>query len=226
VLYLFCGGGRLSVDSHPPLLNLPHPRPQIKPQRYAIARPDLNEHTFAAVFGALSSVGRTDEAVAVWEQLSAANVDVGPVGASAIIKACARTRDVASGLRIFERMLRRRVTFNRYTYNAVRRRARLAVGLGGTPAFLIAASALPPSPPPQPPHPPIRPLAQNPTNQNAPQIMHLCAITSRADDALAVYNLMRLETDPNNLPDKYTYAALIRAIVLSKRYEMAASVSH
>lgn len=55
--------------------------------------------------------------------------------------------------------------------------------------------------------------------------MHLCAVTSRADDALAVYNLMRLETDPHNLPDVYTYAALVRAIVMSKRYEMASSVS-
>jgi len=88
--------------------------------RYAIARPDLNEHTYAAVFGALSDVGRTDEAISIWEQLSGSNVDVGPVGASAIIKACARVRDVSNGLRIFERMLRRRVTFNRYTYNAVR----------------------------------------------------------------------------------------------------------
>jgi hypothetical protein len=54
--------------------------------------------------------------------------------------------------------------------------------------------------------------------------MHLCAVTARADEALSVYNLMRLETDPHNLPDKYTYAALVRATVLSGRYEMTASV--
>lgn len=36
-------------------------------------------------------------------------------------------------------------------------------------------------------------------------LIHLCAVVGRLDDALAVYNLMRLETDPACYPDTSTY---------------------
>lgn len=81
-------------------------------------------------------------------------IDIGPVGCSALIKACALHRDVDMALDVFDKMLKRQVSFNRFTYNCM---------------------------------------------------LHLCAVVGRLDDALAIYNLMRLETDLECYPDRTTY---------------------
>ncbi len=141
--------------------------------RYALGREDCNQHTYAAAFCALATAGRMDLVVREWDALSRARIDIGPVGASGLIKACCVRRDVGLALRLFDQLLRRRVTFNRYAYNC---------------------------------------------------LVHLCAVMGRCDDALAVYNLMRLECDEESLPDLYTYSALVRAVLITNRLEMAQQV--
>jgi pentatricopeptide repeat protein len=74
---------------------------------------------------------------------------------------------------VFDQLLRRRVSFNAYTYNC---------------------------------------------------LLQLCASAGRMDDALAVYNLQRLETEPVNLPDSYTYNALMRGVLVSGSVELTQQV--
>jgi pentatricopeptide repeat protein len=74
---------------------------------------------------------------------------------------------------VFDQLLRRRVSFNAYTYNC---------------------------------------------------LLQLCASAGRMDDALAVYNLQRLETEPANLPDSYTYNALMRGVLVSGSVELTQQV--
>jgi pentatricopeptide repeat protein len=74
---------------------------------------------------------------------------------------------------VFEQLLRRRVTFNGYTYNC---------------------------------------------------LLQLCGSAGSMEDALAVYNLQRLETERANLPTAYTYTALLRAMVVSGRCELTQQV--
>jgi hypothetical protein len=47
----------------------------------------------------------------------------------------------------------------------------------------------------------------------------------RVTEALGVYNLMRLETEEGNLPDVYSYSALMRAVLVSERTELTQMVS-
>jgi hypothetical protein len=51
-----------------------------------MARPDRNEHTYGSAFVALGLAGRLDMVVGEWQALARARVDIGPVGASALIK--------------------------------------------------------------------------------------------------------------------------------------------
>jgi pentatricopeptide repeat protein len=74
---------------------------------------------------------------------------------------------------VFDQLLRRRVSFNAYTYNC---------------------------------------------------LLQLCASAGRMDDALAVYNLQRLETEPANLPDAYTYNALMRGVLVAGCVELTQQV--
>lgn len=79
----------------------------------------------------------------------------------------------AGVFQVFDQLLRRRVTFNAYTYNC---------------------------------------------------LLQLCSSAGCIDDALALYNLQRLETDPANLPDAYTYNALMRGVLVSGRVELTQQV--
>lgn len=141
--------------------------------RYALGRRDINDHTYAAIFQSLMDINRYDLVLDHWAELAAARVDIGPAGASGLIRACARARDAQTALRIFDHFLKSSITFNKYTYNCM---------------------------------------------------VHLCAVCGCVDDAFAVYNLMRLETDPGCLPDEYTYSALVRAITQWGRTEMTQQV--
>ncbi len=49
-------------------------------------------------------------------------------------------------------------------------------------------------------------------------------VTGHLEDALALYNLMRLEPDARNLPDQYTYSALVRGLMTAQRYELVEQV--
>ncbi|WIA36338.1 hypothetical protein OEZ86_007659 [Tetradesmus obliquus] len=51
-------------------------------------------------------------------------------------------------------------------------------------------------------------------------LLQLCCSAGRMDDALAVYNLQRLETEPANLPDAFTYTALMRGVLVSGSVEL------
>jgi len=90
------------------------------------------------------------------------------------LQVCAQRRDVQTALAVFDQLLKRRTTFNRFCYNCV---------------------------------------------------MHLCGVMGKVGDALAVYNLMRLEVDAGSLPDHYTYSALMRAIRVSGRFDLTAQVT-
>ncbi len=67
-------------------------------------------------------------ALSTWDRLSAQGVDIGPIGSSALIKACARQMDLHTAKQVFEQLLRRRVTFNSYTYHCLMQLA----GSGGS----------------------------------------------------------------------------------------------
>jgi hypothetical protein len=136
-------------------------------------RPDRNEHTYAAAFLALASCGRLDLAVQAWRELALQGVDIGPVGASALIKAAGVAGDAAAGVALLDELLRKRVTLNTAVYNA---------------------------------------------------LVHLCGLAGRPDDALAAYNLSRLDPDPACRPNCFTYSALLGALVGAGRPEMGAEL--
>jgi hypothetical protein len=63
-------------------------------RRYILSRPDRNEHSFGAVFDAYAQADRLDLAMSTWDRLAGQGVDIGPIGSSALIKACARQMDL------------------------------------------------------------------------------------------------------------------------------------
>lgn len=67
---------------------------------YILARPDCNEHSFGAVFDAYACAGSLHLALATWDRLSAQGVDIGPIGSSALIKACARQMDLTTAKQV------------------------------------------------------------------------------------------------------------------------------
>lgn len=133
-----------------------------------------NTHTYASVFVAYGSIGRLDLAIEALNRLWQWKIDIGPVGSSAFIKACATSRNIDLALEVFDAFLKREVSINRWTYNC---------------------------------------------------LIHLCAVVGKLDEALGVYNIMRLEPLENGChPDMYTYGGLVRAVVVSKNYEMVERV--
>jgi pentatricopeptide repeat protein len=46
-------------------------------------------------------------------------MEIGPVACSALLKACAHNRDLTSALHLFDRMIKRRMPLNRYSYNCL-----------------------------------------------------------------------------------------------------------
>lgn len=60
----------------------------------------MNQHTCGAVFNAYALASRLDLALATWDKLSAQGFDIGPFGSSALIKACARQRNVRAALQV------------------------------------------------------------------------------------------------------------------------------
>lgn len=46
------------------------------------------------VFNAYALANRLDLALATWDRLAAQGVDIGPIGSSALMKACAREMDL------------------------------------------------------------------------------------------------------------------------------------
>lgn len=67
---------------------------------YLLSRPDMNEHTCGSLFNAFAMADRLDLALATWEGLAARGTDIGAYGASALVKACARARDVGAALQV------------------------------------------------------------------------------------------------------------------------------
>lgn len=193
------------------------------PHSYAFARPDVNEHTYGCAFCALDLAGRLDLVMAEWGALARARVDIGPVGASSLIKVCGQAGGWAGGARVG--------------------------GLAGCAGFACpplgklflpagaAASADPKWPPKNTHCAQVCARARNVDlaltvfdqllkrrvtfNRFAYNcVVHLCGVAGRVDDALAAYNLMRLDTDRGSAPDRYTYSALLRAVLVSGRHEL------
>lgn len=167
---------------HPPTAHHLAPLPPTRPptasysptHRYLRTRQDANEHTLAVIFDAYTHANRLDLALELWGSLRAERLDIGPIAASTLLRCCARARDVDAGLRVFEQLMRSRITFNRFAYNC---------------------------------------------------IIHLCALAGRLEDAQGVYNLMRLETEESNLPDEFTYAGMVRAMLAAGKLEGLQTVS-
>ncbi|KAF5834553.1 hypothetical protein DUNSADRAFT_8720 [Dunaliella salina] len=78
-----------------------------------------NSHTWASLFGAYADAGRPDLAIAQFEQACRKGTDIGPMGASALVKLCANQDDLDMGLELFYKMTSTRTTFNRYIYNCL-----------------------------------------------------------------------------------------------------------
>jgi hypothetical protein len=60
----------------------------------------MNQHTCGAVFNAYAMVNRLDLAMATWNELAGRGFDIGPFGSSALIKACARARNIGAALQV------------------------------------------------------------------------------------------------------------------------------
>jgi hypothetical protein len=52
------------------------------------------------VFNAYAMVNRLDLAMATWNELAGRGFDIGPFGSSALIKACARARNIGAALQV------------------------------------------------------------------------------------------------------------------------------
>jgi hypothetical protein len=65
----------------------------------------MNQHTCGAVFNAYAMVNRLDLAMATWNELAGRGFDIGPFGSSALIKACARARNIGAALQVCLRLL-------------------------------------------------------------------------------------------------------------------------
>jgi hypothetical protein len=52
------------------------------------------------VFDAYACAGSLHLALATWDRLSAQGVDIGPIGSSALIKACARQMDLTTAKQV------------------------------------------------------------------------------------------------------------------------------
>lgn len=68
--------------------------------RYLLGRPDMNHHTCGAIFNAYALANRLDLALATWNELANRGFDIGPFGSSALIKACARARNIGAALQV------------------------------------------------------------------------------------------------------------------------------
>lgn len=136
-----------------------------------MASSKANSHTWASLFGAYANAGRPDLAVAQFEQACRKGTDIGPMGASALIKLCADQDDLDKGLELFYKMTSTRTTLNRYIYNC---------------------------------------------------LLHLCGAHGRVYDGLDLLAAMRTDgsIQEDCKPDGYTYSALLRAITVSKKWEL------
>jgi pentatricopeptide repeat protein len=60
----------------------------------------MNQHTCGAIFNAYALANRLDLALDTWNELEGRGFDIGPFGSSALIKACARARDIGAALQV------------------------------------------------------------------------------------------------------------------------------
>ena len=51
-------------------------------------------------------------------------------------------------------------------------------------------------------------------------LIHLCAVLGHVEQALSVLAMMHEDGGPDTLPDSYTYAELLKAVVNSRRWKM------
>jgi len=78
----------------------------------------MNTHSHAMVMWAYHEAGRFDLALQYFEDSCRSSVDIGPAGASMLLKLCAQRRDLDLALDCFHKMTGR-TTFNRFAYNCL-----------------------------------------------------------------------------------------------------------
>ena len=55
-------------------------------------------------------------------------------------------------------------------------------------------------------------------------LIHLCAILGNVDEAVHVLSMMREDDSVDTLPDGFSYAELLKAVVSSKRWQLLPKV--